>query len=205
MTERRIPAAPGRGRPRSERSHRAILQATEELLEERGFVDLTMEEVAVRAQVSKATIYRRWPPKGTLVFDAFGAQFLARQPLPDTGSLRGDLLASLRAWIRVVKGTVTGRTLVGLIAEVQRDPELAEVWSERFVRQVRAQHRLMIERAVERGEIPSDTDADVTLDLLFGSAYHRLLQSHLTLSDRFAQSVVDTIVKGLSSDADGSR
>jgi hypothetical protein len=139
------------------------------------------------------------------VFDAFGAQFLARQPLPDTGSLRGDLLASLRSWIRVVKGTVTGRTLVGLIAEVQRDPELAEVWSERFVRQVRAQHRLMIERAVERGEIPSDTDADVTLDLLFGSAYHRLLQSHLTLSDRFAQSVVDTIVKGLSSDADGSR
>jgi AcrR family transcriptional regulator len=205
MTERRIPAAPGRGRPRSERSHRAILQATEELLEERGFVDLTMEEVAVRAQVSKATIYRRWPTKGTLVFDAFGAQFLARQPLPDTGSLRGDLLASLRSWIRVVKGTVTGRTLVGLIAEVQRDPELAEVWSERFVRQVRAQHRLMIERAVERGEIPSDTDADVTLDLLFGSAYHRLLQSHLTLSDRFAQSVVDTIVKGLSSDADGSR
>jgi AcrR family transcriptional regulator len=205
MTERRIPAAPGRGRPRSERSHRAILQATEELLEERGFVDLTMEEVAVRAQVSKATIYRRWPTKGTLVFDAFGAQFLARQPLPDTGSLRGDLLASLRSWIRVVKGTVTGRTLVGLIAEVQRDPELAEVWSERFVRQVRAQHRLMIDRAVERGEIPSDTDADVTLDLLFGSAYHRLLQSHLTLSDRFAQSVVDTIVKGLSSDADGSR
>ena len=164
-----------------------------------------MEEVAVRAQVSKATIYRRWSTKGTLVFDAFVAHFLARQPLPDTGSLRGDLLAALRSWIRVVKGTVTGRTLVGLIAEVQRDPELAEVWSDRFVRPVRAQHRIMIDRAVERGEIPSDTDADVALDLLFGPAYHRLLQSHLTLSDRFARAVVDTIVKGLASDTEGSR
>jgi AcrR family transcriptional regulator len=205
MTDFRIPAAPGRGRPRSERSQRAILEATAELLEESGFVELTMEEVAVRAQVSKATIYRRWSTKGTLVFDAFVAHFLARQPLPDTGSLRGDLLAALRSWIRVVKGTVTGRTLVGLIAEVQRDPELAEVWSDRFVRPVRAQHRIMIDRAVERGEIPSDTDADVALDLLFGPAYHRLLQSHLTLSDRFARAVVDTIVKGLASDTEGSR
>jgi predicted nucleotidyltransferase len=63
----------------------------------------------------------------------------------------------------------------------------------------------MIDRAVERGEIPSDTDADVALDLLFGPAYHRLLQSHLTLSDRFARAVVDTIVKGLASDTEGSR
>src|SRR5580698_2320071 len=104
------------GRPRSERSHRAILDAASKLLEERGFADLTIDEVAQRAGVSKPTIYRRWPTKGTLVFEAFSGDFLARQPLPDTGSLRGDLLAALRAWIRVVKGTVTGRTLRGLIA-----------------------------------------------------------------------------------------
>lgn len=152
----------------------------------------------MRAKVSKATIYRWWSTKGTLVFDAFSAEFLVRQPLPDTGSLRGDLLAALRSWIRVVKGTVTGRTLVGLIAEVQRDPELSEVWRERFILPVRAQHRIMIERAVERGEIPPETDADIALDLLYGPAYHRLLQSHLSLSDRFAQVVVDTIVRGLT-------
>jgi AcrR family transcriptional regulator len=198
MAEINTPAKIGPGRPRSERSQHAILHATTQLLEERGFVDLTMEEVAVRASVSKATIYRRWPTKGTLIFDAFSHDFLDRQPLPDTGSLRGDLLAALRSWIRVVKGTVTGRTLVGLIAEVQRDPELAEVWSDRFVLPVRAQHRLMIQRAIERGEISSSVDADVTLDLLFGPAYHRLLQSHAILSDRFATSVVDTIIGGLA-------
>src|ERR1700689_1994006 len=104
-----------RGRPRSEQSHRAILDAANEILEERGFADLTIDEVAHRAGVSKPTIYRRWPPKGTLVFEAFSGDFLGRQPVPDTGTLRGDLLAALRAWIRVVKGTVTGRTLRGLI------------------------------------------------------------------------------------------
>ena len=197
MNEPTISAPAPRGRPRSERSHHAILDAANEILEERGFVDLTMDEVAQRAGVSKATIYRWWPTKGILVFEAFTASFLAHQPTPDTGSLRGDLLAALRGWIRTVKGTVTGRTLVGLIAEVQRDPELAEIWRERFVTRVRAQHRMMVERAIDRGEVSGDVDSDVVLDLLFGSAYHRLLQSHLPLSDRFAQAIVDTVVAGV--------
>lgn len=136
-----------------------------------------------------------------LAFDAFQAEFLARQPLPDTGTLRGDLVAALRSWIRTVKGTATGRTLVGLIAEVQRDPELAVVWKERFVGPVRAQHRILIERAIERGEIPATTDPEIVLDLLFGAAYHRLLQSHLPLTDRFAQAVVASIISGIEPSA----
>jgi AcrR family transcriptional regulator len=199
MKEPTISVPAPRGRPRSERSHHAILEAANEILEERGFVDLTMDEVAQRGGVSKATIYRWWPTKGMLVFEAFSTNFLARQPLPDTGSLRGDLLAALRGWIRTVKGTVTGRTLVGLIAEVQRDPDLAEIWRERFVTRVRTQHRLIFDRALGRGEISADVDPDVMLDLLFGSAYHRLLQSHLPLTDRFAQAVVDTLVAGVQS------
>jgi AcrR family transcriptional regulator len=200
MNEPTISVPAPRGRPRSEHSHRAILEAANEILEERGFVDLTMDEVAQRGGVSKATIYRWWPTKGMLVFEAFSANFLARQPLSDTGSLRGDLLAALRGWIRTVKGTVMGRTLVGLIAEVQRDPELAEIWRDRFVTRVRAQHRLIVDRALARGELSPDVDTDVLLDLLFGSAYHRLLQSHLPLTDRFAQAVVDTLVAGVHAD-----
>jgi len=203
MTDAVAPAAAPRGRPRSERAHQAILEATNQLLEERGFSDLTMDEVAQRAGVSKPTIYRRWPTKGTLVFEAFSADFRNRQPLPDTGTLRGDLLGALRAWIRVVKGTVTGRTLRGLIAEVQRDPELAELWRERFLAPVRAQHRTMVERAVLRGEVAADADPDIVLDLLYGPAYHRLLQSHLPLSDRFARAVVDTVVAGVRPDPIG--
>jgi AcrR family transcriptional regulator len=204
MTESIAPPAAPRGRPRSERAHQAILDATNEILEERGFVDLTMDEVAQRAGVSKPTIYRRWPTKGMLVFEAFSADFLTRQPLPDTGSLRGDFLAALRAWIRVVKGTVTGRTLKGLIAEVQRDPELAAIWREQFLGPVRDHHRSMVNRAVERGEVPPNADPDVVLDLLYGPAYHRLLQSHLPLSDRFAQAVVDTVVAGVRADQVGA-
>jgi AcrR family transcriptional regulator len=197
MNEPTISTPAPRGRPRSEHSHRAILEAANEILEERGFVDLTMDEVAQRGGVSKATIYRWWPTKGMLVFEAFTANFLASQPTADTGSLRGDLLVALRSWIRTVKGTVTGRTLVGLIAEVQRDPDLAQIWRERFVTPVRAQHRLMLDRAIGRGEVSADADSDVVLDLLFGSAYHRLLQSHLPLTDRFAQTVVDTVILGV--------
>jgi AcrR family transcriptional regulator len=197
MTENSIPQPAVRGRPRSERSHRAILEAANELLAERGFVDLTIEEVAQRAKVSKSTIYRRWPTKGTLVFEAFSGDFLDRQPLPTTGSLYGDLLAALRAWIKVVKGTVTGRTLVGLISEIQRDPELAEIWRERFIKPVRDHHRTMVDRGIERGEVSPDADPDVILDLLYGAAYHRLLQSHLPLTDRFAIAVVTTVVAGV--------
>jgi AcrR family transcriptional regulator len=197
MTTTAAQTSAPRGRPRSERSHRAILDAANELLAERGFIDLTIEEVAQRAGVGKTTIYRRWPSKGTLVFEAFATDYRNRLPLQDTGSLRGDLLALLRGFIKVVKGTVTGRTLVGLIAEVQRDQDLAEIWRERFVGPVRAQHRVMFDRAVERGEASPDADPEVLLDLVFGAAYHRLLQSHLALSDRFAQAVVDIVVAGV--------
>ncbi|HEY5023609.1 MAG TPA: TetR/AcrR family transcriptional regulator [Acidimicrobiales bacterium] len=193
-----IPASARRGRPRSTHAEQAILKATTEILEERGFPALTMEEVATRAGVGKATVYRWWSSKGTLAFDAFLARFLESQPLPDTGSLRGDLLAALRAWIRTVKGTATGLILAGLVAEVQRDPRLADEWRERFVGVVRDHHRIMLERAIERSEIPPHCDTDVVLDLLYGSAYHRLLQSHLPLTDRFARGVVDIIVDGLT-------
>lgn len=197
MTESFIPNSVRRGRPRSALVERAILDTTARLLDERGFVDLTIEDVALQAGVGKATIYRWWPTKGMLAFDAFQAEFLADQPLPDTGTLRGDLLGALRNWIRTVKGTVTGRTLVGLIAEVQRDPALGDAWRERFVERVRDQHRVIINRAIARGEVSASTDPEIVLDLLFGAAYHRLLQSHLPLTDRFAKAVIDTVISGL--------
>ena len=193
-----IPVTATRGRPRSDRAKQAILRSTAAILEERGFSGLTIEEVAGRAGVGKATVYRWWSSKGTLAFEAFLARFLDEQPLPDTGSLRGDFLAALRSWIRVVNGTTTGRVLAGLVAEVQRDPGLAEEWRQRFVKVVRAQHVTMIERAIGRSEISADSDPDVVLDLLYGPAYHRLLQSHLPLTDEFAQHVVEIIVRGLT-------
>src|SRR5580692_4014518 len=90
-------AAPRRGRPRSEQADRAILQAAAELLAERGLHGMSIEEVASRAGVAKATVYRRWPSRGALALDAFLAEFTELQPLPDTGFLRDDLLADRKS------------------------------------------------------------------------------------------------------------
>jgi AcrR family transcriptional regulator len=191
------PAAPKRGRPLSEQADRAILQAAAEVLAERGLAGMSIEEVASRAGVGKTTIYRRWTSRGTLALDAFLAEFQGQQPLPDTGSLHDDLLTALRAWIRSVTGTSAGPILASLIAEAQRDPVLAASWRERVVERLRDQHKIMLDRAVARGEIPAETDYEVVLDLMFGAAYHRLLQGHRPLTDQFARQVVGYIVAGL--------
>jgi AcrR family transcriptional regulator len=190
-------APPRRGRPRSEEADRAILAAAADLLAERGPAGMSIEEVASRAGVGKATIYRRWTSRGTLALDAFLAEFQGQQPLPDTGSLHDDLLAALRNWIRSVTRTSAGPILAGLIAEAQLDPEVATAWRERVVEQLRAQHKIMLDRAVARGEISATTDYDVVLDLMFGAAYHRLLHGHRPLTDQFARRVVDLITAGL--------
>ncbi len=191
------PPAPRRGRPRSAQADRAIMDAAAEVLAERGLAGMSIEEVAARAGVGKTTIYRRWTSRGTLALDAFLAEFQGQQPLPDTGSLHDDLLAALRAWIRSVTGTSAGPILASLIAEAQRDPGLAASWRGRVVERLRDQHKIMLDRAVARGEIAAGTDYDVVLDLMFGAAYHRLLQGHQPLTDKFARQVVDYVVAGL--------
>src|SRR6516162_5661321 len=188
-------AAP-RGRPRSQEADRAILTAAAELLAERGLAAMSIEEVAARAGVGKATIYRRWPSKGLLALDSFVASFREQQPLPDTGTLRGDLTAALRAWVRAVTSTPMGPMLTGLIAEAQHDQELRAAWRDRVLEPLRSQHRIMLDRAIARGELPATVDQEVVLDLFFGAAQHRLLLGHLPLTDDFIRSVVDVILDG---------
>jgi AcrR family transcriptional regulator len=189
-----------RGRPRSQEADRAILAATVELLASKGLAAMSIEEVAARAGVGKATIYRRWSSKGLLALDAFMVSFRAQQPLPDTGTLRGDLIAALRAWVRAVTTTPMGPTLTGLIAEAQHDPELRAAWRDRVVEPLRSQHRIMLDRAIARGEIPASVDREVVLDLFFGAAQHRLLLGHLPLTDDFIGEVVDVILGGIQRD-----
>ena len=187
-----------RGRPRSAEADRAILTATADLLAERGLTAMSIEEVAARAGVGKTTIYRRWPSKGLLALDAFVISFRAEQPQPDTGSLRGDLLSALHAWVRAVTQTAMGPMLTGLIAEAQDDPELRGAWRDRVLEPMRTQHRVMLDRAIERGEIPATVDRDVVLDLFFGAAEHRLLLGHLPMTGDFIAEVVDMILTGIA-------
>jgi AcrR family transcriptional regulator len=186
-----------RGRPRSEEADRAILAAAIELLDERGLAGMSIEEVAARAGVSKATIYRRWSSKGQLALDAFVSRFQALQPQPDSGSLRGDLTAALRAWVDAVTTTPMGRMLTGLIAEAQHDDSLRASWRDRVLEPLRVQHRMLLNRAIERGEIAASVDQDAVLDLFFGAAHHRLLLGHEPLSADFIGQVVDIILSGI--------
>ena len=206
--EARGPSGEGggpRGRPRSQEADRAILTATVELLATKGLAAMSIEEVAARAGVGKATIYRRWSSKGLLALDAFVASFRAQQPLPDTGTLRGDLTAALRAWVRAVTTTSMGPMLTGLIAEAQHDPELHAAWRDRVVEPLRSQYRIMLDRAIARGEIPASVDREVVLDLFFGAAQHRLLLGHLPLTDDFIGEVVNVILGGIQRSVQGGK
>src|ERR1700743_3921112 len=98
-----------RGRPRSARAHEAILKAAAGLLLEHGLAAVSMDGVAERAGVSKATIYRWWPTKETLALDALYSEWVATAPDPqDTGSLREDLRELLRPWARLPRGRPWG-------------------------------------------------------------------------------------------------
>ena len=195
-------AAP-RGRPRSEKAHKAILGAAAELLLARGLSAVSMDAVAERAGVSKATIYRWWPTKETLALDALYTEWDAARPYSrDTGSLRGDLLALLRPWARLASSRPYGRVIAALLAEAQTDPVFAAEYRQRVVEPRRDQARAVFRRAIERGEIPADTKIEVALDLLYGPLYHRLLHGHAPLTGRFAQDVIDMALSGIQPDQD---
>jgi AcrR family transcriptional regulator len=187
------------GRPRSERSRKAILDAAGRRLRERGLGAMTIEGVAIDAGVSKATIYRWWPSKGVLALEAIHEEWRnAHGPLPDSGSLRTDLRARLRATVHVLATTPLGSALAGLIAEAQNDPELAQAYHDRVLEPLRAQTRTIFTRAIERGEISGHTDIEVAIDLFQGPLYLRLLHTHERLDRHFADATADLVTRGLT-------
>jgi AcrR family transcriptional regulator len=188
------------GRPRSEKAHQAILTAVMELLLDQGLHAMSMDEVARRAGVSKATIYRWWPSKERLALDALAEEWAAAPPvsLRDTGKLRGDLLARFRPWLRQLNRKPYARVVAGLVAEAQTNREFAELYRSHFVQARRDATRELLLRARDRGEIAVDTDLDVTLDLLYGPIYHRLLHGHAPLTEQFVQQVINYVIAAIS-------
>jgi AcrR family transcriptional regulator len=191
MAGRSAKDAPRRGRPRSETARTAILAAARELLAEQDPSTISMDAVAVRAGASKATIYRWWPSKELLALDALFSEWAPAGPHPrDTGSLAGDLLALMRPWARQLAAKPYGRVIAALITKAQSDAEFAEAYHARFVQPRRDQARAIFARAIDRGEIPADTDLEVAVDLLYGPFYHRILHGHAKLTDRFTRAIV---------------
>jgi AcrR family transcriptional regulator len=186
-----------RGRPRSDKAQNAILEAASELLLAPDGDTVSMDAVAERAGVSKATIYRWWRSKETLTLDALYNEWATVPPVRDTGTLEGDLLSLLRPWVRVVTRRPYGRVLARLITEAHTDSHFAQEYQARFLQPRRDAGREVFARAIERGELAPDVDVEVALDLLYGPLYHRILQGHAPLNDRFARQVVDAALRGI--------
>jgi AcrR family transcriptional regulator len=183
------------GRPRSEEAHQAILDATLALLAEVGFSALTVEGVAQRAGVGKATIYRRWPSKLPLVVEAFG-QLPALEDV-DTGSLVGDLKLMLRSYLQLFRATPLAAVLPSLAGERAHDPELSKLL-EPILRERRQPLRRALERAVARGEVPPDLDLDLAADLVVGPIAVRLFFSGAKLKPEIVDPIVELALRGIA-------
>lgn len=186
----------GPGRPRSRRATEAILSAVIDALAESGFQGLTMEGVAERAGVGKTTVYRRWSSKEALVRAAVES-FVTGIAIPNTGSVREDLLALEREAVSVYRGK-PGRLMPGLVAAMALHPELARSVREDFLRSRRAALRTVLRRGIERGELRGDTDLELALDFLGGPLFYRLLVTGGPLDDGLAEGVVAVMLDGLA-------
>jgi AcrR family transcriptional regulator len=191
-------ATRARGRPRDPAAGHAILAATIMGLAEDGYAGLTMDGIAERAGVSKATIYRRWPSKEAVVLAA-AEHLSAAVPVPDTGTLRGDLDA-IAAGLAAVFGSPTTPRLVGaLVSEMVREPDLAHALRDGFLAARRSAARAALERAQERGEVPAEVDLEVPVDLLAAPFYYRALITGDPVDDGYAATVVDAVLAWLDS------
>jgi AcrR family transcriptional regulator len=182
------------GRPRSEEAHQAILDATLELLAEVGFSALTVEGVAQRAGVGKATIYRRWPSKLPLVVEAFGG--LPRFEDVDTGDLAGDLKAMLRSYLQVFNDTPLATILPSLAGERAHNEALSEVFDP-VLKGRRRPLIAVLERGVARGELAADLDLELAADLVVGPIAVKLFFTGGKLSPRMVGPMVDLALAGL--------
>lgn len=190
---RGIPRGPGR--PRSAHAHKAVIEATLELLAAKGYRGLTVEGVAARSGVAKTTIYRWWPSKQDLLLEALSA---LRQPatVPDTGNIRDDAVAHLRGHIESFKDAATAPILADALAEALRSPDLDDALPG-FAAAQREPFRQALARAVERGELPADLDYELTMDLLIAPIVNRALATHGQLEPALAERLVDIVFGGI--------
>lgn len=190
-------AAPVRlGRRRDHSRDADILDAAIEVLAEVGYDGMTMEMVASRAKAGKATLYRRWPSKGELVVDAVAcmkSKGLDADHLPDTGTLRGDLVAMVKP--RAVEDADRKlRVMGGLMSVISRSPELAEAISSAIVEPRAEVNRRLFQRAIDRGEISADCDVATISMVAPSMTAYRLLVTQRPVDRDYLIAIIDGVV-----------
>jgi AcrR family transcriptional regulator len=187
---------PKPGRPRSEKTRLAVLEATADLLDEGGLAGPTIEAIAARAGVSKVTIYKWWPSRGSVAIDAYFHRYSQTIAFPDTGHVGEDLTAQILVMIAAFRGRA-GEIMAELIGQAQSDPALAEKLRTGWLQPRREVSAAVIQRGIDRGELRADVNVAVLLDQLYGPVYYRLVARHEPLSDDFARELVSNTLNGV--------
>ena len=186
------------GRPRDARVEAAVAEATRAVLAEHGFGGATVEAIAARAGVGKATIYRRWPSREALLLGVMSAEVPALA-CPDTGSLREDLVAVFGALAEQVATSGPASYLSDVIGEAARNPAMAESF-QRIITARRSVCGVAVQRAADRGDLRPDVDVDLVIDLVSGAIFYRKLFA-LSTSDRaHVERIVDAVLHGVLRD-----
>ncbi|MGI5522242.1 TetR/AcrR family transcriptional regulator [Micromonospora sp. CA-259024] len=179
----------------------AIRRALMQELAAVGYGRLSIEAVARRAGVSKTAIYRRWSSKLDLVVEIVAAAARGKLPVLDTGTLRGDLALLFQAVAHALRHPLASQIIPDLLAEAARNPAIDQTLRQVLhARQQEIGARLVI-RAVQRGELPADTDPDAAVDLIVGPLYWRLAIARLPLTDGYLDTLVESVAAGLGADS----
>lgn len=171
----------------------SVLKATGEELNRVGYANLRVDEVASRAGVNKTTIYRRWPTKAILVSDTLDSHFQIERPMPDTGNLRGDMLAYLTNMVTMSKTAMWRGILTALAGRT--DPEVEAV-ARKLYKHERNFRTAMVQRAIDRGELPRSVDAELIGDICSAPILRRLLTFGESVETEYIAAVVEVALAG---------
>ncbi|MBP1989395.1 TetR/AcrR family transcriptional regulator [Paenibacillus eucommiae] len=187
-----------RGRPRNIETQNSILSSSYDLLLEIGFGAVTVEKIADRAKVSKATIYKWWPNKAAVVMDGFLSAASARLPVPDTGSVFQDTLehASNMALFMTSR---EGSLFLEIIGEGQVDSALAEAYRTRYIQPRRLEVYGIMDQGIRRGELRKNLDIGLCTDLIYGPIFYRLLVTGDLLDSNYVRQLVTQVFEGIRS------
>ncbi|MDI6628920.1 MAG: TetR/AcrR family transcriptional regulator [Rhodococcus sp. (in: high G+C Gram-positive bacteria)] len=177
---------------------RAIAEAVLDEFAELGFGRLSMEGVAKRAGVGKSALYRRWPSKVDMVVSVLSEFSVDISRIPDTGSLYGDLRATLDNLMEWIADPRFARIFPDLVAESARTPRLAELHKELIGKPRRERAVRVFERAIDRGELAAGVNLDLALDLLAGPVYWRFAVRGVEVDSAYLDDVTTALIGALS-------
>ncbi|ADU62163.1 MAG: TetR/AcrR family transcriptional regulator [Pseudodesulfovibrio sp.] len=182
------------GRPRSEKSKEAILSATHALLSETMGTGLTIEAIARRAKVGKPTIYRWWPGVADIVLEVVLSQANASITVSTSDSLQETLGQFLRESMNAIVNW-GGVHLRFLVAHAQKDEAFRDRFRDNFTAKRRAVLKSIFAQAMERGEIGSEQNVEILVDMVFGAMWYRLLIGHAPANETFADDLTEAIIR----------